>query len=424
MNNLSSEQLNRIIETSETILSLQGIEKVFEKINDTACKLLNAERSTVFFYDDNRNELYSRITTKLEIKEIRIAMGQGIVGEVARYRKLVNIKDAYSDTRFNKDVDMNTGFITRSILAVPLVNREKELVGVFQVLNKLEGFFTSLDENIIKLFATYAVIALENSILYTQIQKAHQELVKLDNMKNKFINLSSHELLTPITILQGHISVIINELLFPLTEEQKEALTVVDEQVTKLTDLIRKIINVSELEYHIKELSYVDVSVKEFFQSINKELSSFAQNRHQKLNFAISDECSEYFQADPSKLRQALTNIIINAIKYTPDNGTIDVLVNQLNLQGKKDNEAFLKIEIIDSGIGIPKEEIDKIFLTFYEVKDILYHSTGTYEFNAGGLGLGLPISKKLVEAHKGWIEVTSEVEHGSTFTVFIPCKM
>jgi phosphoserine phosphatase len=136
-----------------------------QSIADETCNLLDAERATLFLYDAKTDELYSRVATKSEIEVIRFPAGRGIAGTVARQKACLVIPDAYADPRFNPEVDRNTGWRTRNMLAVPMTNLDGRLVGVLEALNKRTGAFTETDTALLTALAAQAGVALERARL-------------------------------------------------------------------------------------------------------------------------------------------------------------------------------------------------------------------------------------------------------------------
>ncbi|MFH1958327.1 MAG: HD domain-containing phosphohydrolase [bacterium] len=178
-------------EVSTRILNLDGLLKL---IMTEARQILNADRCTVFIMDSDTKTLWSKIADGLEDREIRLPAGQGIVGAVAESGKILNIKDAYGDERFNAETDRKTGYKTRTVLAAPMKNNKGELIGVFQVLNKQESVFDEEDEKILSLLARQAGDAVENAFLYEEQKK----------MFESFIETLSHTLDKRDALTAGH----------------------------------------------------------------------------------------------------------------------------------------------------------------------------------------------------------------------------
>src|SRR5258705_1039849 len=138
-----------------------GIEALIDRVVTTASKLLRAERASLFLVDPVRGELWSKVAQGVQSREIRVRMGHGLVGWVAEHGETLNIKDAYEDERFKRDTDQRTGYRTRTVLCGPVRNLTGEIIGVIQVINKSEGVFHDLDEQLFKAFAHQAAIGGE-----------------------------------------------------------------------------------------------------------------------------------------------------------------------------------------------------------------------------------------------------------------------
>ncbi|MBI5245685.1 MAG: GAF domain-containing protein [Elusimicrobia bacterium] len=139
--------------------------------------ILSADRCSVFLVDPYKGELWTKIALGMEEKVLRIPVGQGIAGFVARTGSAVNIRDAYKDTRFAQDLDRITGYQTRTVLAVPLRGRDGKALGVFEVLNKAKGAFTEEDEGLLRILATMAATFIENATLYDDLRRSHLETI-------------------------------------------------------------------------------------------------------------------------------------------------------------------------------------------------------------------------------------------------------
>ncbi len=174
--------LNSIQQIGKTLSSELNIDRLLQLIMDEMTPLLNAERSTFFIVDEEKDELWSKIAQKAEVKEIRLKIGQGIAGHVAKTGETINIKDAYKDERFDSSTDKKTGFRTRSILCMPIFEptknkkRKPRIIGVLQVLNKNNGVFEDSDEDLLSSLASQVAIAIINARLYTALEKKVSEI--------------------------------------------------------------------------------------------------------------------------------------------------------------------------------------------------------------------------------------------------------
>lgn len=173
------------LEKRQTLLSRFGrlvaaetrLDALLTIIAEEVRHILAADRCSVFLVDSYKGELWTKIALGLEEKVLRIPMGQGIAGFVAKTGSAVNIRDAYRDTRFAQDLDRITGYQTRSVIAVPLKGRDGKAVGVFEVLNKSKGAFTDEDEGLLRILATMAASFIENATLYDDLRRSHLETI-------------------------------------------------------------------------------------------------------------------------------------------------------------------------------------------------------------------------------------------------------
>jgi K+-sensing histidine kinase KdpD len=183
--------MHSIQQIGKALSSVLNRDKLLILIMDEVTKLMLAERGTLYIVDTEKGELWSKIAQKAEIKEIRLKIGVGIAGFVAKTGETINIKDAYNDNRFDPSTDKKTGFKTRSILCMPIrepVKEEKqvgEIIGVLQVLNKIDGIFTNDDEELLKSLVSQIAISLANSRLYSILEDRVNELNLLFNLEKQ-----------------------------------------------------------------------------------------------------------------------------------------------------------------------------------------------------------------------------------------------
>lgn len=164
-------RLEKLVEVSRVINSTLDLNKMLKMILDTALEGVNGDRGTVYLLEEEKNELWSKVFEGGKSVTIRLPVGKGIAGKVAETGEIMNIQDASKDSRFNPEIDKKTGYKTKSILCMPLRNKEKKMLGVFQLLNKKNGTFTVEDEQFIETLSIQVSSALENARLYKQEQK-------------------------------------------------------------------------------------------------------------------------------------------------------------------------------------------------------------------------------------------------------------
>ncbi len=226
---------------------------------------------------------------------------------------------------------------------------------------------------------------------------------EIDRMKSDFISSVSHELRTPLTSIKAYTETILYDRNMP-ENTQREFLHVIDEESDRLTNLINGILEISRIESGTIEITREPVDVAAVVTRAVAELQTLADKKKIRLQTSIDDNLPELF-ADENKIFSMVTNLVNNALKFTPDNGTVSLSARH------NDNE--LVIKVADTGMGMPKEELPKIFGRFYRVNRPGKQIPGT--------GLGLAIVKEIVVRHDGRIEVESEIDKGTTFTVYLP---
>jgi len=230
-------------------------------------------------------------------------------------------------------------------------------------------------------------------------------LKELDKMKSEFIAMVTHELRAPIAAVEQQLTVILNKMAGEVTEKQEQLLSRAKERTKGLLDLIKDLLDLSKIEAG-KMVQYKEpLALQEVIQRVVDLMKVEAENKKIDLRFTVPPEIP-LINADRNSMEGIFTNLISNAIKYTPEGGKVLV---KLGEEG-----GFLKATVSDTGIGIKKEDLSRIFDKFYRVK-----TSETRQIV--GTGLGLSIVKSIVDAHLGSISVESEEEKGTTFTILFP---
>lgn len=232
------------------------------------------------------------------------------------------------------------------------------------------------------------------------LETAYEELKSLDEMKDEFLAMSAHELKTPLTPMISFIQLILNEKLGKVSEEQKEALEIISQETRRLLASVNKIMYLTKLESKTIEPMLGDLQLRDLIQDIVKSMEQSAIQKKIILTQKITK--LPLIKADRDYLRDVVSNLVDNAIKFTPDGGKISVEAKE-----KKDH---ILVKVKDTGIGISNEDISKLFTKGFQA-----------DHSIPGMGLGLSICKKLVEAHGGKMWVESELGKGSTFCFTLP---
>jgi len=339
--------------------------------------------------------------------------GPGITARAVRTGKVQLVNDTL------KDPDYLTlrGDRSRSSseLVVPIW-MEQKLVGVIDIASENVGAFTEQDVKLVEIFSNHIASALARSYtsqLEEEIRKQNEllkeqnkKLMELDEMKNRFIVTATHELRTPVTAILGFANLMLTEGV-DLTEQQKKRLTIINRNSQRLAILTDDLLDLQRIQTGRLSLNVSEFDIVALMDEIIQEVSSLMNEKSQKLEYSIP-ATPILMMGDRTRISQVLINLLWNAIKFTPNEGKI-----VLSLIGSGDH---LRITVKDSGIGIVKEDIEKLFKPFPGIQ---------HNLNVKSSGLGLSICKGIVDLHNGEIGAISEgLGKGSIFTITIPTKI
>jgi PAS domain S-box-containing protein len=283
-------------------------------------------------------------------------------------------------------------------------------------------------------------ITRENEIL-RNLEKSAADLARLNKMKDSFLGLASHELKTPLTVIMGYAELLATDMADKLDKTLLEMVQNISNAAIRLDNIVKDMVDVSMIDQKKLQLRLGDVNLNRLVEDSVNELRFFFSMRKQELVFNL-DESIPAVKGDVLRLMQLLSNVLGNAIKFTPDGGKITISTGVKHLLRSKQPEfagqeqplvnigkerhMYVEVAISDTGIGIDREDQLRIFDKFYEVGNIEEHSSGKTAFKAKGAGLGLAIAKGIVEMHSGEIWVESQgydaVRYpGSTFHILLP---
>jgi DNA-binding LacI/PurR family transcriptional regulator/signal transduction histidine kinase len=328
----------------------------------------------------------------------------------------------------------------RAWLGMPLYSKNK-VMGMLALSRSAPAAFNQDDVILISTFAIQASIALENARLYDDLNRfnqmmermveqrveelnsAYRTLEKLDKNKSDFIQVAAHELRTPLTVIKGYMGMIKSAPAMEKEQSLVQAMEGVIQGTDRLHQVVNSMLDVARLENQVITPHLETVALGPLLRLLRKEYTDELQER--KMNLEIDPEINSAppLLADTELLKKALDNIIVNAIKYTPDGGSIFISAQPVQVDERGD---FCEIRIRDTGIGIDPANHTIVFEKLYQLGKVELHSSGRTKFKGGGPGLGLAIAAGIVKAHKGkvWVESPGYDEEklpGSTFIVQIP---
>jgi signal transduction histidine kinase len=245
-----------------------------------------------------------------------------------------------------------------------------------------------------------------------KLEDMNTRLKDLDRLKSAFLATVSHELRTPLTSIIGYSEMLAEGLAGPLNGEQVDYVKTIMEKGETLLKLISSILDISQIEAGKVRLNFEPMDPIELVQSSMSSLKPQAQKKGVLLEARLPPRVTPV-AGDRDRLRQVVTNLLTNAVKFTPKGGRVTATLSEVGHQPDLSADGY-RIIIEDSGVGIAADQFDKIFHSFYQVD-----SSSTREF--GGAGLGLAIVKSFVEGHGGVVRVASELNRGSRFTIVLP---
>jgi signal transduction histidine kinase/FixJ family two-component response regulator len=328
-------------------------------------------------------------------QKLRFAMGVGYHGQVVQsaapalvtgVSEAVGVEEVLAALR------------AENALIVPLLSNES-VIGTITAIN-MEGGpeFTGDDAEGLKMLASQAAIAVTNAILYERTKE-------LDRLKSDFVAVVSHEVRTPLTSINGSLELLGDERFHQLPAPQKELLGICQANTQRLISLINDILDFSKLESSRLSLNFEQMDVERVLVEAVENIRSLAGSRGVELDLKI-DPSAGAVEADPMRVGQVATNLIGNAIKFSPEEGRIEVFASG--------DSSTVTVSVKDYGKGIAQRDINRLFQRFAQLD-----SSTTRK--AGGTGLGLVISKGIVEQHGGKIWVESALGKGSTFSFSLP---
>lgn len=428
---LAPARMDLLLNAAKALASTIDTDHLLQVIVGEVQTVIDCEGAGVLLYDEGQDDFYWKIVQDRQgllssaSKQIRIPKNDGVCGWVFSTGNPALVHDAVNDPRLYRLVDNTSGFRTRNMICVPLQTREKRL-GVLYALNKLGRSFDAEDVDVMMALASNVALALENATYYSRLESSYRELERLNQVKSRMLHHLSHELKTPLSIIQASLAILKRKamttgaqgpsgLSFERIERNLERLKTVEKQVSQIVegenepidkpwhinflDQLEDLLEIEQEETprladslelirkRIKDIfadrivEPVGVSVKQVFDNEQTHILSKTKDRQLEIIFEEPDAVTIMIQ--PQELQSTLRGLLRNAVENTPDQGKIVI----------KGNRTFsgYTISIKDYGVGIPESERVNIFEGFYPVQETdIYTSGRPYAFNAGGTGTDL----------------------------------
>jgi signal transduction histidine kinase len=380
-----------------------NFEEVLQEIADAAAELTKSHGSSILLFEAETHQLYfaaARAENREELMKLRVPIENSIAGWVYHQRSPMNIHNKENKPLLDRVVDPTIESSINNLLAVPIAFGE-ETLGTLDVINKNDSY-TSEDQEILEILASYTATIVQLNELQKKANWVERERKDLQQQKSDFTQKTSREIRSPLGLILGH-----STFLYEIIQDDfyKENLEAIVKNANKLKDIIDNLTQVTEFDSETARIRWQDVNLNKLLDNVVNLNQDFAQEN--QINIKIDLPRKPIFiQCDAAKLSVAVGNIIKNGIIFS--NAGQNILLSLHLLPG------HAQISISDTGIGIPTEEIHLIFERFYQVESNITRSRG-------GMGLGLSVSKSIVESHGGYIWVESVLGKGSKFSILLP---
>jgi signal transduction histidine kinase len=404
------DELEALGAVAEAVSSSLDLDHVLATIAMHAVELSGTTGGSIMEYDEAEHRFVVRSTyrTPTEVVEklqrVRIDLDTTLVGRAATERRPIAIPDL-SEVARDAHVQILFDDGWRSMVAVPML-REEKIVGSLVVRRKSTGDFSEETLDLLEAFANQSALALLNAQLFRALQERSAELEVASRHKSEFLASMSHELRTPLNAVLGFSEVLLERMFGDINEKQEDYLRDIHASGKHLLELLNEILDLSKVEAGQMELEFTQVDVAAVLEYAASMLRERAAAHTIDLRVEVGTDVGEV-EVDELRLRQVVLNLVSNAVKFTPDGGTVVVRARDVA------NELHVSVE--DSGVGIPEADRERIFESFQQ--------GGRGASREEGTGLGLTLSRRIVELLGGRMWLESQVGMGSTFGFVLPVR-
>jgi signal transduction histidine kinase/DNA-binding response OmpR family regulator len=396
----ATHRLSRLYEAGKAMNMSLSLQSTCDVVVAQAARITNARAFLLFLHDQASDDYEVVAAAGLppeRYEKLRYSMGIGYHGQVVQNAQAMIVSDIAGKVGVE---EILSGLRAENALIVPLVSNEM-VIGTLTAIDHEGGSeFSTEDQEALGMLASQATIAVDNANLYERTKE-------LDRLKSEFVAVVSHEVRTPLTSIKGSLELLGDDRFHKLPAPQRELLGICQANTERLISLINDILDFSKLESSRLSLNLEQMDVGRVLIEAVENIRNLAAMKGVTLDVRI-DPNTGAVDADPMRVGQVATNLIGNAIKFSPEKGRIEVFASG--------DSGMVTVSVKDYGRGIAPRDISRLFQRFAQLD-----SSTTRK--AGGTGLGLVISKGIVEQHGGKIWVESALGEGSTFCFSLPRK-
>jgi signal transduction histidine kinase/CheY-like chemotaxis protein len=407
----SVDELRALGEVSQAVNSSLDLDQVLKTIVTRAVELSGADGGSIFEFEAPTAEFVLRTcfgtSEELEdaLKQIRIRLGDTFMGRAATTGQAAQAADLELEPP-DPHIDQLRRHGWRSMVAVPL-RREQEIVGALIVRRKAPGALPAQTVGLLETLASQSAVAIDNARVFRELEEKTGQLEVASRHKSEFLASMSHELRTPLNAVIGFSDVLLDRMFGDLNERQEEYVRDIRNSGRHLLELINDILDLSKVEAGRMELELGAVSLPDLLGYGVAMVRERADRHGIAVGLDVAAEVGTVI-ADELRLRQVVLNLLSNAVKFTPDGGSVTVAARRVGEDAQ--------VSVSDTGIGIPEADQEAIFEAFQRGG----RSTRT---STEGTGLGLTLSRRIVDLHGGRLWMESTVGAGSRFSFSIPAR-
>lgn len=408
---------------SQSIASTLDETQIFNRINPDNLSRLGLEKALAFLWNEEKAPQLE-LNVGYNTKEAALILDYLEKNKNAFFALLHRHKttSSFDKETFLVPSELKGVFCVDSFIISPILPKQGTGGFLFVGTTSTDNPISEGDKESIDILTNQIAQALDNARLFEvtwhaqqdletkvnyrtrQLSNALEEIKQISERKTDFVSAVSHELRTPLTSIKGYASILLSGVLGEIPQKIRERLDKVNQHADELVHLVNDLLDIARIESGRAIMKRESQDIRLIIDSIAELLS--VQMKKKEIKFAINIKEESVVFVDKQQIKRVFINLIGNAIKFTPDEGRIEVRV--------KPNQNFVQIDISDTGLGMPKEVQEKIFNEFYRVDNPINEEVK-------GTGLGLSLVKNIIEAHRGKIWVESELNHGSTFSFTLP---
>ena len=413
-----TRQLSALYDVTATVNQSLEPQPVLQEVIRKITGIFDFDVTRILLFDPEMNELHLAASyenrPELWAQVSVIKRGQGITGRVADITEPMVFEDTRKDPLYRQLSHTKAAErVGLGFLAVFPIKAKTSCVGTLLCAGHSPRSLSANEIGLLTSMAGQIGVAIENANLFAvmsdksaALEKLNLELQEASRIKSEFMAAMSHELRTPLNIIMGNIELMKDKVFGEITESQQKSLTQITHHSKVLLNLINNVLNMTKIESGKMPLESTTIDVEEVMSSVKDYTEQLSRNGHLQVLWNVEPNLPS-LTTDAVKLEEILQNLIGNAYKFTPQ-GRIEVRVRDLK------DEKRIEFTVADTGIGIEKKDLDKIFEEFHQLKEA---HTGHFD----GFGLGLNIVKKYLAVMQGDIRVDSQPGVGTTFTFTLP---